>query len=53
MSRDMDARVRRATRSICEGCVGGKSAPRTRYGSAEPRPDAEPVPSDPAQAPIE
>lgn len=48
MQKKMDSRVRRVTRSICEGCTGG--APRRHAGAA---PRDEPAPDDPAQAPVE
>jgi len=50
MQRKMDARVRRATRSICEGCAG--QAQRRRDASAAPRDDV-PGMDDPAQAPLD
>ncbi|GJD88088.1 hypothetical protein BHAOGJBA_1599 [Methylobacterium hispanicum] len=50
MQRKMDARVRRATRSICEGCAG--QAPRRRDAAAAARDDV-PGQLDPAQAPTE
>jgi hypothetical protein len=50
VQRKMDARVRRATRSICEGCAG--QAPRRRDASAAPRDDMPELP-DPAQAPLD
>jgi hypothetical protein len=48
MQRRMDARVRRVTRSICEGCTTGSIR---RHADAVPR--DEPLPDDPAQAPVE
>ncbi|GJD79337.1 hypothetical protein GCM10007886_09770 [Methylobacterium gregans] len=50
MQRKMDARVRRATRSICDGCAG--QAARRRDASAAPRDDV-PGLADPAQAPLD
>ncbi len=50
VQRKMDARVRRVTRSICEGCTA--QAPRRRDASAAPRDDVPGLP-DPAQAPLD
>lgn len=49
LQKKMDSRVRRVTRSICEGCTSGGGA--RRQASAAPR--DEPLPDDPAQAPVE
>ncbi len=50
VQRRMDARVRRATRSICEGCAG--QPVRRRDASAAPRDDEAGI-ADPAQAPLD
>jgi hypothetical protein len=50
VQRRMDARVRRVTRSICEGCAG--QAQRRRDASAAPRDDVPGLP-DPSQAPMD
>lgn len=49
LQRKMDARVRRVTRSVCEGCSGG--AATRRRASAPLRDDM--LPADPAQAPAD
>ncbi|MGV7030024.1 hypothetical protein [Methylobacterium symbioticum] len=49
LHRKMDERVRRVTRSICEGCSGGAA---TRRRTSAPRRE-ETLPADPAEAPVD